>query len=300
MTDVRALGYVRVRATDMAAWKEFATEIIGFALGDGPEEGALYLRIDERPARVVILPGDEDRVEAVGWEVRDQQALDRVQAAVEGAGIAAKPLSLEEADLRRVEAGIAFEAPGGTPVEIFHGAALDHSPLNTPYGNRFVAGELGLGHVVVPVSDTSAAFDFYTGILGFHSRGAFRLPAPPEYGPVRFRFMGVNPRHHSLAIMPSPDLKAPALVHIMVECETLDEVGQALDRLMAKGYHLTSTLGRHTNDKMVSFYVRTPGGWDLEVGCHGMLVDESTYSAEEITADSYWGHKWDFSTPETP
>jgi 3,4-dihydroxy-9,10-secoandrosta-1,3,5(10)-triene-9,17-dione 4,5-dioxygenase len=296
VTDIRALGYVRVRATDLEAWREFATGVVGFAIGEGPEEGALHLRIDERPARIVILPGDEDRVEAVGWEVRDQRALDRVQAAVEGSGVAAKPLSGEEADIRRVEAGIAFEAPGGTPTEVFHGAALDHSPLGTPFGNRFVAGELGLGHAVVPVADLPGAFSFYADTLGFHPRGAFRLPAPPEYGVVRLRFLGVNPRHHSLAILPSP-LTAPALVHIMIECETLDEVGRALDRVMAKGHHVSSTLGRHTNDKMVSFYVRTPGGWDLEIGCEGMLVDEATYSAEEITADSYWGHKWDWSTP---
>ena len=78
----------------------------------------------------------------------------------------------------------------------------------------------------------------------------------------------------------------------MVECETLDEVGRALDRLTAKRYHLSSTLGRHTNDKMVSFYVRAPGGWDIEFGTDGMRVDEKYYTAEEITADSYWGHTW--------
>lgn len=297
MTDITALGYVRIHATDMAAWKEFATEVIGFALGSGPEPGALYLRVDERPGRIIVLPGDTDEVVGVGWEVADDAALARVQKVVETAGVAVKPMSQEDADLRRVEAGITFSAPGGTPTEIFHGAALDHSPLATPFGNRFVAGELGLGHVVVPVDDLPAARSFYRETLGFFDRGAFRLPAPPEHGPVRLRFMGVNPRHHSLAILPSPDLKAPALVHIMIECETLDEVGQALDRLTAKGYHLSSTLGRHTNDKMVSFYVRTPGGWDLEVGCGGKLVDEH-YSAEEITADSYWGHQWDFSGKE--
>jgi hypothetical protein len=95
-------------------------------------------------------------------------------------------------------------------------------------------------------------------------------------------------------LLPSPELKPPALVHIMVECETLDEVGRALDRVFAGGYHLSSTPGRHANDKMISFYVRTPGGWDLEVGCEGLLVDETSYTAEEITVDSYWGHKWDF------
>ncbi|MFE8013903.1 VOC family protein [Streptomyces antibioticus] len=294
MGDISSLGYVRVRTADMAAWRPFAIETAGFAEGNGPEAEALYLRMDERSGRIVILPGEEDRVEAVGWEVRDHLALGRVQRAVETAGVATKPLSQEDCALRRVEAGFAFEAPGGTPVEIFHGPALDHSPLATPYGNRFVTGKLGAGHVVVPVGDLDGAYCFYTETLGFLPRGAFRLPAPPEFGPVRLRFLGVNARHHSLALLPSAELKSPALVHIMVECETLDEVGRALDRVLKAGYHLSSTLGRHTNDKMISFYVRTPGGWDLEIGCEGLLVDETAYTAEEITADSYWGHSWDF------
>jgi 3,4-dihydroxy-9,10-secoandrosta-1,3,5(10)-triene-9,17-dione 4,5-dioxygenase len=294
MTDISSLGYVRVRAADMDAWREFAFGVIGFAPGTGPSEDALYLRMDERPGRIVIVPGDEDGVDAVGWEVRDHLALRRVVSSLEAAGIAVKALSAAEAETRRAEEAISFEAPGGTPTEVFWGPALDHSPLATPYNNRFVTGRLGGGHVVVPVNDMEGAYRFYAETLGFLPRGAFRLPVPPEYGPIRIRFMGVNARHHSLALLPSPELKPPALVHIMVECETLDEVGRALDRVYAGGYHLSSTLGRHTNDKMISFYVRTPGGWDLEVGCDGLLVDETSYTAEEITADSYWGHKWDF------
>jgi 2,3-dihydroxybiphenyl 1,2-dioxygenase len=250
--------------------------------------------MDERHARLVILPGDVDRVEAIGWEVGDHLALRRTRERVAAAGLDVSDLDPETVDVRRVEAGFAFTAPGNTPVEVFHGARLDHSPVGTPYANRFVTEGLGLGHVVVPVDDPEAAHAFYSEVLGFRSRGAFTFPAPPGVPRARIRFMGVNARHHSLAIMPSPNLRAPALVHIMVECETLDEVGRALDRVTKAGYHLSSTLGRHTNDKMISFYVRTPGGWDLEVGCEGLLVDEETYSAEEITADSYWGHRWDF------
>lgn len=295
MSDIKALGYVRVRTADITPWRDFAFDQIGFAEGTGPEEDALYLRMDERRGRIIILPGEEDRVDAVGWEVRDQLALRRVRTRLEAAGIEAKPLSLEECDLRGVEEAVAFEAPGGTPLEIFHGGILDHSPVASKFGNRWLTGALGLGHVLVPVSDQEAAYRFYTETLDFLPRGGFRLPTPPEAGAVRIRFMGVNERHHSLAIMPSPDLHAPALVHIMVECQTLDEVGRALDRVTAAGYHLSSTLGRHTNDKMVSFYIRTPGGWDLEVGYDGAQVDEGAYLSEEITADSYWGHSWDFS-----
>jgi 3,4-dihydroxy-9,10-secoandrosta-1,3,5(10)-triene-9,17-dione 4,5-dioxygenase len=293
--DITSLGYLRVRVADIDGWRRFALETIGFARGDGPEVDALYLRTDERVGRLILLPGDLDKIDAIGWEVRDHLALRRVQSAVEDAGIATKPLSNEDADARRVESGLSFEAPGSTPLEVFYGPALDHSPVNAPYGNRFKTGKLGAGHVVVPVSDLDAAYRFYVETLGFAPRGALRLPIPPGFGPVRLRFLGVNPRHHSLAILPSPKLKPPALVHVMVEFETLDEVGRALDRAVEDGCHISSTLGRHTNDKIISFYVRTPGGWDLEVGCDGMLVDETYYTAEEITADSYWGHHWDFS-----
>jgi hypothetical protein len=124
-----------------------------------------------------------------------------------------------------------------------------------------------------------------------------RLPAPPEFGPLRIRFFGVNDRHHSLALCPAPHGGAPGLVHIMVEVDSLDAVGRALDRVVKQGCSLSSTLGRHTNDKMVSFYVRAPGGWDIEFGTDGMKVDETYYTAEEITADSYWGHDWSGAGP---
>ncbi|OQQ24786.1 2,3-dihydroxybiphenyl 1,2-dioxygenase [Prescottella equi] len=297
-TDIRALGYVTVQTNDIERWRTFAFDVLGFAQGSGPDPDALYLRVDERAARIVVVPGETDEVVTVGWEVRDHAALVRVKEAVERAGIAVKPLSLEEADARRVEEVITFQDPAGTTLEVFHGAVLDHSPVVTPFGAKFVTGAQGLGHVVLPVTDLQGTFDFYTEVLGFLPRGAFRLPAPPEYGPIRVRFLGVNQRHHSLALIPAPREGAPGLIHVMVEVDSLDAVGQALDRVVKGGFPVSSTLGRHTNDKMVSFYVRAPGGWDVEFGTDGHLVDETFYTSEEITADSYWGH--DLSGGELP
>ncbi len=292
MTELKSLGYITISTAEIDRWRHFAFGVLGFAEGTGPDPSALYLRMDERAARIVVVPGDRDRVRTVGGEVRDHPALQRVQATLDAAGVAFKQLSVDEAEARRVEEVIAFDDPAGTPLEVFHGPVLDHSPVITPFGARFVTGDQGLGHIVVPATDPGGLFDFYTEVLGFRSRGAFRVPMPKEFGPVHVRFLGINERHHSLAICPAAHRRDPGVVHIMVEVDTLDAVGQALDRINAEGIQLSSTLGRHTNDKMVSFYVRAPGDWDIEFGTDGMRVDETYYTAEEITADSYWGHQW--------
>lgn len=301
MTDIRGLGYLRVQSTDLDRWRELTVEALGLVETTGPCQDGLYLRMDEREARLVVLPGVVDRVLAVGWEVRDQFALARVGRAVEAAGFGVKQLSQSECDERRVEACLLFEDPAGTPVEVFFGPVLDHDPVRTRWTQSFVTGGQGMGHVVLPTTHVTETVQFYTEVLGFLPRGAVRIGPKKLTGseetPLRVRFMGVNQRHHSLAVCPAPHGEAPGLVHLMMEVDSLDAVGRALDEVNRRGFSVSSTLGRHTNDKMVSFYVRAPGGWDLEYGCEGLVVDEDHYTAEEITADSYWGHDWSRSEP---
>ncbi|WP_026400968.1 VOC family protein [Actinomadura rifamycini] len=291
MTHIRGLGYLKVQTQHIERWRELTIDALGFAEGSGPDPDGLYLRMDERRHRLAVLPGDTDRVLAIGWEVRDQFALAAVREAVEKAGREVTELPPGE-DAERT---IAFTDPGGTPLEVFYGPVLDHSPVVTGNAQKFVTGPQGMGHVVLPTPRQDEVVAFYTDVLGFLPRGAFGSGEPGKR--MRVRFMGVNQRHHSLAVCPAPHDGDPGLVHLMVEADTLDAVGIALDKVTKNGFSISSTLGRHTNDKMVSFYVRAPGGWDIEYGCEGMLVDEAYYTAEEITADSYWGHDWSGSEP---
>ncbi|MEI7056693.1 VOC family protein [Nocardioides sp. CCNWLW239] len=292
MTHLRGLGYLRVQATDLARWRELAIDALGFAEGSGPDPDGLYLRMDERQARLIVLPGETDRVQAVGWEVRDAAALARVVVDVEASGRGVKALTAEECAERGVERAVSFEDPAGTVLEVFCGPVLDHSPVVTKWAQRFHTGAEGMGHVVLPTTAPEETTAFYTDVLGFLARGSMRVP-----GDRRIQFLGINRRHHSLAICPAPHDEAPGMVHLMVEVDELDAVGRALDEVNRRGFSISSTLGRHTNDKMISFYVRAPGGWDIEYGWDGMLVDETSYTAEEITADSYWGHDWSGSEP---
>ena len=99
MAAIRSLGYLRIEATDIAAWREFGIKVLGMVEGRGPDPAALYLRMDEFPARLVIVPGERDRLLASGWEVADEGALAEIGRALDAAGVAVKAGTA--AELRR-------------------------------------------------------------------------------------------------------------------------------------------------------------------------------------------------------
>ena len=143
--------------------------------------------------------------------------------------------------------------------------------------------------------DDEAALAFYCDTLGFNLRDSMSMPGEfvgkPAGSKAWLWFLGCNPRHHSLAFLPMPN---PAkCVHIMLETERLDDVGRAMERVKKYGAKLSATLGRHMNDQMVSFYVKSPSGFDVEYGTEGLTVEDAKWVARESTAVSYWGH--DFS-----
>jgi 3,4-dihydroxy-9,10-secoandrosta-1,3,5(10)-triene-9,17-dione 4,5-dioxygenase len=290
---ISSLGYLRIESADPAAWREFGTRVLGMAEGRGPDSAAVYLRMDDFPARLVVVPGGRERLLAVGWEVADSRALAMTASALTAAGIAVKSGEADELADRRVGGLLHADDPSGNSLEIFCGAALDSRPAVSPSGTTFVTGEQGLGHVVLPATDDEDTLNFYTTLLGFRLRDSMRLPGeffgrPAGGPPVWMRFLGCCPRHHSLALAPMNP--AAGIVHLMVEVATLDDVGRALDRCRRRKAPVSSTLGRHANDEMVSFYVQTPGGFDIEYGTDGRTVDDSTWVSRETTTVSLWGH----------
>jgi len=292
---IRSLGYLRVEATDVAAWRAFGVKVLGMVEGRGPDPSAAYLRMDDLPARIVVVPGDRDRLAASGWELADPFAMGRLTGVLEAAGVAFKEAGADELGARRVAQMISVDDPAGNRLEFFCGAALDSRPALSPYGTRFVTGDQGMGHVVLPAFDDAASQRFWIDVLGFRLRDSMRLipehiGLPPSDNPLWMRFLGCGPRHHSVALAPIP---APSgLIHLMTETETIDDVGLAMDRCAKNRAPMISTLGRHANDHMISFYVRTPSGFDIEYGTGGLTVDDATWVARHTTAHSVWGHRF--------
>src|SRR5690348_16083664 len=138
---IRSLGYLRIESTDVAAWREYGLKVLGMVEGNGPTEGALYLRMDEFPARLVIVPGESDRLLSAGWETANAEALRDVRAGLDRVDISYREATAAELTDRRVDEMIQLQDPSGNTLEIFHGTALQHRRVVSPYGHKFVTGD---------------------------------------------------------------------------------------------------------------------------------------------------------------
>ena len=287
---VLSLGYLRLESTDLDAWQTFAGDFLGLMPVAAEGDESLRYRMDHYPPRLVVSPGAESKAAAIGFEVLNERDLRRTVAAVEEAGIKVVEGTDAEADERRVTGFVRFDDPGGNTVELFYGPILDHKPVVLPTVSSFVTGDMGMGHVIVTGENGRALKDFYTDVLGFYERNTMGGRERTVW------FLSSNDRHHTLGVTSAPG--RGRLIHLMLEAESFDDVGLAMDRREKYGIALMMSLGKHTNDEMTSFYVYSPEMYAIEFGYGGLAVqgEQATY---EITAGAYWGHKF-FPPPGAP
>jgi 2,3-dihydroxybiphenyl 1,2-dioxygenase len=236
--------------------------------------------MDERVYRFDIRAGSQDRLLWLGWEVASAAALEDVRRELSAKGVPWTPGAPEESKERGIVDFVHFTDPAGYRSEVFYGQEADFRPLTlTRPMDGYLTGGLGMGHAVIGVPDYAAALEFYVGTLGFRVSDTFK---------GFIAFLHCNPRHHSLAIVGTDQ---PGLRHIMLETLSIDDVGTATDIAKRRG-ELTRTLGRHTNDKAVSIYIETPGGWEIEYGWSGFQVDDEAWIVRQLAGPtSLWGHE---------
>ncbi len=290
MAGVSQLGYLGIGVKNVAAWEKFAAEIIGFEVGERGDDGALLLRMDEYHHRLAIHPGGDDDLAYIGWEVPDAQALRVVADQLKAAGVAVAEGAKADAQARRVVELIKFRDPNGVASEVFYGPLISAERFMSPRPiGGFRAGAMGLGHFILVVDDPDKTARFYTEALGFRITDYITTEVAPGVT-LRLTFMHCNARHHTLALLPIPN--APKrLNHIMIELNSIDDVGDTYYLCQDRKIPIVRSLGRHTNDHMVSFYMQTPSGFDIEYGWGGRIVDDRSWQVQSYTSGSTWGHR---------
>ena len=284
---IRSLSYVVWHSRDLSAWREFAALNLGLMVSQ-PEDDTLRIRWDDRSYRVMICEGSSIGIGALGFEVADDLELSETASLLEYSGYTVSREPPEMAASRGVIQMIKCEGPDGVPIEVSYGPVLEHLPLLTPLVSGFVTGEMGMGHAVITTADLSESSAFYRNVLGMQLRNTMNFQGPTGISPMHF--FGCNSRHHSLAVLQHADPKR--LLHIMIEVASIDDVGTALERCLDAGVKITQSIGRHTNDRMISFYCEAPDKTQIEFGCGGLRIDDPNQATVyEITKTSFWGHR---------
>ena len=296
---VENLGYAVLQMTDPKAWADCAKDVLGFGIGKSyGKADAHYLRMDDAPFRYMIVKGDNDRYLASGYDAGSKAGFDAQLSAFKEASVEVTMGSDEDAAQRAVTEVAFCQDPSGNNVEVYYGRepGSDFTPLHGI--EEFKTGDMGLGHVVLPAPENEATIRFYEDVMGFGCSDDLTLPPfAPDFPDQRVYFMHANnPRHHTLALYNFPN---PAgVVHLMAEVGSMDEVGHCMDRVKAAGLHILATLGRHSNDEMISFYFMAPGGIAFEVGYDGKTIEDwDAFTPTKSTEGDIWGHEYNFPEP---
>lgn len=290
---IKALGYLVITTTKAGEWDRFLTEVVGVMRGAGAPAGVAFYRVDDRPFRFWIQEGAEDRLTAAAYEVGSADELAALRAVI----AAKRPVedgSADEARARGVAAFFRTSDPAGNGLEFFHGDTRDDVAFVSPAGvSGFVTGEMGMGHAVFATPNFDECHAFYESI-GFSDTDIPRFHFSDEPGDpgMGFAFMHAdNGRHHSVALAEMP-VPPSACIHVMLEMRTMSDVGKCHDRMRLARVPESATLGRHVNDQTFGFYMQTPGGFDLEVGCDPLVIDPANWVPTAHLQPSEWGHVW--------
>jgi 2,3-dihydroxybiphenyl 1,2-dioxygenase len=289
---ITQLGYLGLGVGDIAEWEEFASEVLGMMVSKSSDGSTTYLRMDDYHHRFILHPDAADDVAYLGWQAPTKSAFDDVHSNLKDAGVTVRAATSEELASRKVMDMIAFEDPDGARTEVFHGALVQpDTAFRSPRPIKgFVTGSMGLGHIVLNVNDLEKATAFYRDVLGLRISDFVEINRPDRQ--LKMSFFHCNPRHHSLALAGrAAGAQGPRISHFMIEVQSLDDVGATYYLCQERNIPIATSLGRHTNDHMVSFYMLCPSGFRVEYGCEGRMVDDSTWTIQHYTTGSLWGHK---------
>jgi 2,3-dihydroxybiphenyl 1,2-dioxygenase len=247
--------------------------------------------MDERAYRFLLTEGPADDVVFVGWETPNASTLEAFSRHLEALGVKWQWGSDEERALREVERLLHFTDPDNVRHEVFFGPRVATDRFSSPkVASGFVTGDGGLGHVVLSSQNYAETLGFAQKVLGFSLSDHIRMQLGGGHT-FQVSFLHANSRHHSYAVAPAPAGTAKRMHHFMIETRSVEDVGFARDRCLEMGLRVDMDIGQHPNDRMISFYGRTPSGFLVEFGYGGGQVDSKSWQVVTYSKLSEWGHR---------
>ncbi|MCD0453012.1 VOC family protein [Actinocorallia sp. API 0066] len=284
------LGYLVIETERFTDWRRFGADAIGLHV-DELDADRMRFRLDSHECRFLLVRGPAEDVVTIGWHLADHTAFEHVEARVLASGVPFRRGTEQEAAARGVERLLRFPGPKGITQEIFTSPRISAEPLRMT-ARGFVTGEGGLGHVAITSTKPTELHGYFAHVLD--ARLTDFIDETINGAKLKIRFLRVNERHHSIAIAAVRGLPVNPIrtrvQHLNVQAAHLDDLAQSYERVHTLGFRMALSIGQHTNDKELSYYARTPSGFEWELGWNPILVNESTWLPKTHQGISIWGH----------
>jgi 2,3-dihydroxybiphenyl 1,2-dioxygenase len=284
------LGYVVIETNRFADWRRFGEDVVGMHC-DELDADTIRFRLDQHECRFLLRRGPAEDVTALGWHLDDHNSVDQVIGRIAAHGLPVVEGTEQETARRGVERLLRFPGPKGLAQEVFTTARTSVVPMRTRHGG-FVTGAGGIGHVAITSTKPDALQAYFA--TAFDARLSDFIDETISGMKMKIRFLRVNERHHSVAVanvrrLPIDPIRT-RVQHLNVQVSELDTMVGAYQRVTDLGFEIALSIGQHTNDRELSFYARTPSGFEWEVGWNPIVVDEATWEPTTHQGISIWGH----------
>ncbi|GGC44325.1 oxidoreductase [Novosphingobium marinum] len=214
----------------------------------------------------------------VGFELGDEDELDRAAATLEAMGHVVRRGSREQCEQRCVRDFIGFRDAGGAQIEFAVGLEVS--------GNRVFysrdAGITGFSHVGLFSNDPIRDEHFWTQVC--NARVSDRVGELP--------LLRISQIHHSIALIPAP---RSGVQHINHQVQSIDDVQRSFALLRKQNVPIVFGPGRHPTSGARFIYFEGPDGMVFEYSVGVNEVDEETYRERQFgfepTSFCMWGAK---------
>ncbi|WP_030928425.1 VOC family protein [Streptomyces sp. NRRL S-646] len=284
------LGHLVIGTNRFTDWRRFGTDAIGMH-HDAVSRDVMRFRLDDQECRFLLRRGPAEDVVATGWHLDDHTTFEQIEARVRAHGVPVVEGTAEEAELRGVERLLRFPGPKGITQEIYTTPVKSAEPLRM-LASGFVTGDSGMGHIAITSTRPTQLRGYFNTV--FDARLTDYIDETISGVKLKIRFLRVNERHHSIAVaavrgLPIDPVRA-RVQHLNIEVARLDDVARSYQRVCELGFDMAQSVGQHTNDRELSYYARTPSGFEWEVGWNPVVIDETTWQPTTHHGISIWGH----------
>jgi 2,3-dihydroxy-p-cumate/2,3-dihydroxybenzoate 3,4-dioxygenase len=277
MITLTDIAYVRSGVADLHKAVTFATEIVGLELAASTEAGVAQLRADARHHCLSLVEGGSGVI-ASGFQVADEDALEKAESELESAGFTVKRGDRDESRSRRVRYFVGFDDPFGNRLEL----VCQQEVLSRPVEFTRHAGITEFGHLCLDAPDVHEAYRFW------NSRFNARVS---DWIGDKACLMRIDPVHHKLAVFQAD---GPGLCHMNFQVESIDDVFRNWHFLVEHGVEIEMGPGRHPQSTAIFLYFLGPEGFTYEYS-FGVrrITDEQawrprTFDPDELGSIDMW------------